>query len=168
MKKLLFLTFLLLIPLASSLDFYPKDITIYTNKDWFMVKLMIYNNETDVVTIKYDRTTYTLLPKHAKLFIFNLTFGEDLAFYANGRRITVPIEWKRGLGRQEPPVTGITSIGWGEEIEPQLRREEKIEPIKPSNTGKSAKSSFIQYLFVGLAIAGIFVIAWVLKTYFIV
>jgi len=161
---IIFLILFLFIPITFSLDYFPEEINVYTNKDYFEIKLMLYNNESLPVTIKYGNYIATIPPRNARLFRFNVSFGENLVFRVNGRPFTIPIKWNRGLDRQEPALTGITIPGkWGVvgKIE-SPKNPEEIELPKPKKEKKGIK---INYYFLIPLVA--IPIIYLLKKYFI-
>ncbi len=108
----------------------------------------------------------TIPPKNARLFKFNVSFGRNLSFYANGRPFTIPIKWKKGFDRQEPALTGITIPGkWAVLNKPKPKISTKIEIPKPKTRVKRNIGIKINYYYL-IPIIAIPVI-YVIKKYFI-
>ena len=113
-RLLLLLAFLSSIGIANAFDVYPDKITVFTNKPYFYVRVMIRNTDTDPVIIYYRNQSVYLNGNEIKPATFKVRYGNDLVLETMMQRATVKIDWVKDYRNiQQPEIEGwVIPMKW--------------------------------------------------------
>lgn len=113
-RLLLLLAFLSSIGIANAFDVYPDKITVFTNKPYFYVRVMIRNTDTDPVIIYYRNQSVYLNGNEIKPATFKVRYGNDLVLETMMQRVTVKIDWVKDYRNiQQPEIEGwVIPMKW--------------------------------------------------------